>query len=50
VNKRLEDIMVRSFEEVLTQAEQFKTDLRTGAYILAVNRVADSTVQRGIYP
>ena len=50
VNSRLEDIMVRSFDEVLAQAEQYGTNLRTGAYILAVNRVADSTILRGIYP
>ncbi len=50
VNNRLKDIMVRSFEEVLDQTGRYKTDLRTGAYILAVNRVADSTLKRGIYP
>lgn len=50
VNKRLTDIMVRSFEEVFSTAQSYKTDMRTAAYILAVNRVSEATLVRGIYP
>ncbi|MFC1717127.1 Glu/Leu/Phe/Val dehydrogenase [Candidatus Poribacteria bacterium] len=50
VNKRLKDIMIRSFEEVFSTAQSYKTDMRTAAYILAVNRVAEATLARGIYP
>jgi len=50
VNKRLKDIMVRSFEEVFSTAQSYKTDMRTAAYILAVSRVAEATLVRGIYP
>lgn len=50
VNKRLKDIMVRSFAEVFSTAQSYKTDMRAAAYILAVNRVAEATLVRGIYP
>ncbi len=50
VNKRLKDIMIRSFEEVFSTAQSYKTDMRTAAYILAVNRVAEAILVRGIYP
>jgi glutamate dehydrogenase (NAD(P)+) len=50
VNKRLEDVMVRSFGQVFSTAQSYKTDMRTAAYILAVNRVAEAIVVRGIYP
>ena len=42
--------MVGAFGEVLKRARQFKVDMRTAAYILAVGRVAESTRIRGIYP
>jgi glutamate dehydrogenase (NAD(P)+) len=50
VNKRLEEIMIRSFQEVLQTSEQYKSDMRTAAYILAVERVGEATKLRGIYP
>jgi len=50
VNKKLEGIMVKAFGEVLKRAKEFKVDMRTAAYILAVGRVAETTVTRGIYP
>jgi len=50
VNKRLENIMGRSFDEVLSTAKKYNTDMRTSAYILAVSRVAEATLVRGIYP
>ena len=50
INARLESIMSRSFREVLAIREEKKVDLRMAAYLLAVNRVAVATADRGIYP
>ena len=50
VNDRLREIMVSSFEEVLTTAQKYNTDMRTAAYVLAVERVSSAGLQRGIYP
>ncbi len=50
VNKYLEKTMVKAFHEVYGKAQQHKTHLRTGAYCLAVSRVADATRMRGIFP
>ena len=50
VNKYLERTMVKAFHEVYEKAKQYKTHLRTGAYCLAVSRVADATRIRGIFP
>ena len=49
VNRRLEDIIVRSFGEVLAVATEHKTDLRRAAYAVAVNRLAYVTQIRGMY-
>ncbi len=50
VNEKLRGIMVRAFGETLTLAERDKCDMRTAAYLLAVQRVADATAMRGLYP
>jgi len=50
VNAKLRDIMVRSFEEVLAKATELDTDLRMGAYVLAVAKVVQALEARGIYP
>jgi glutamate dehydrogenase (NAD(P)+) len=50
VNARLEKVMRRSFEHVRHVAEKNKVDLRMGAYIIGVQRVAEATTIRGIYP
>jgi len=50
INARLKEVMVRSFADVLGIHERYKTDMRTAAYMLAVQRVADATTTRGIYP
>ena len=50
VNEKLERVMVASFENVRAIAEQRKVHLRTAAYLLAVQRVAEATLTRGIYP
>jgi glutamate dehydrogenase (NAD(P)+) len=50
INERLERIMVRSFSSVLDLALKHKISMRTAAYMVAVKRVADATMIRGIYP
>jgi glutamate dehydrogenase (NAD(P)+) len=50
VNEKLHQIMTRAFAEVLELAEREDVNQRTGAYLLAVERVADATSMRGLYP
>ena len=50
VNRRLERVMVDSYAQVHKIAEANKVHNRTGAYMLAVQRVADAITIRGIYP
>jgi glutamate dehydrogenase (NAD(P)+) len=50
VNESLEQTMRKAFADVHTTAQQYDTDMRTGAYILAVGRVAEATRVRGIFP
>jgi glutamate dehydrogenase (NAD(P)+) len=49
VNKRLEAKMCEAFADVLATSLRYKTDMRTGAYIVAINRVATVTKMRGMY-
>jgi glutamate dehydrogenase (NAD(P)+) len=50
VNQKLEKAMRRSYHHVAQTAEQNKVNLRMGAYIIGVKRVAEATTIRGIYP
>ena len=50
VNRRLERVMVRAFSDVLASARKHDVAMRTGAYILAIDRVAKAMVTRGIWP
>ena len=50
VNRKLEVVMVRAFEDVHALAKKHRVDMRTAAYILAVDRVAKATESRGIWP
>jgi len=50
INSQLRQIMVRSFQEVLSLAQQKGVDNRTAALILAIGRVHRATLLRGIYP
>jgi glutamate dehydrogenase (NAD(P)+) len=50
VNAKLKEIMDRSFGEVLAIAIREGVNMRTAAYLLAVQRVADTTGLRGLYP
>jgi glutamate dehydrogenase (NAD(P)+) len=49
VNHRLERIMVQSFNEVVTMAERHGINLRIGAYMQAIERVAAVHRLRGMY-
>ncbi|HEU5374453.1 MAG TPA: Glu/Leu/Phe/Val dehydrogenase [Ktedonobacteraceae bacterium] len=50
INDRLETIMKRSYQAVMQKASEQETNLRMGAYLLAVARVAEATELRGVYP
>jgi glutamate dehydrogenase (NAD(P)+) len=50
VNRYLEKIMVKAFHEVCQAARRYETHMRTGAYCLAIERVAEATRVRGIFP
>jgi len=50
INDTLEQTMQTAFNSVHETAERYNTDMRTGAYILAVGRVAEATNMRGIFP
>jgi glutamate dehydrogenase (NAD(P)+) len=50
VNAKLKEIMVKAFSETLAIARREQCDMRTAAYLLAVQRVADATAMRGLYP
>jgi len=49
VNERLGDIMVTAFEDVVRYAETHGVNNRIAAYMLAIDRVAYTIRQRGIY-
>ena len=50
VNKRLEVYMKRAYASVAQTAAKHQCSLRGGAYVLAVDRVAEATRVRGIFP
>ena len=50
INQTLEDTMGNAFHKVHQTAQRYGTDMRTGAYILAIDRVAEATRVRGIFP
>ena len=50
INETLEQTMRTAFKSVYETAQRNHTDMRTGAYILAVDRVAEATRVRGIFP
>jgi glutamate dehydrogenase (NAD(P)+) len=49
VNQRLDNIMTESFHDVLSYATTHNVNNRIAAYMLAIDRVAYTTKQRGIY-
>lgn len=49
VNGRLEEKMVEAFDAVRSTTQRFGIDQRTGAYILAVERIIEARSLRGLY-
>jgi glutamate dehydrogenase (NAD(P)+) len=49
INTRLAEIMTRSFDAVTSYADRRKVNNRTAAYMLAMERVANTIKVRGIY-
>jgi glutamate dehydrogenase (NAD(P)+) len=50
VNARLNEIVTRAFDETWATYEERKSSMRLAAYGLAVQRVAEATITRGLYP
>jgi glutamate dehydrogenase (NAD(P)+) len=50
VNARLNEIVTRAFDETWATYESRRISMRLAAYGLAVQRVAEATVTRGLYP
>jgi glutamate dehydrogenase (NAD(P)+) len=50
INRTLEETISHAFHKVHEKARYYGTDMRTGAYILAIERVAEATRVRGIFP
>ncbi|HMD01783.1 MAG TPA: Glu/Leu/Phe/Val dehydrogenase, partial [Candidatus Baltobacteraceae bacterium] len=50
INQRLRKKMVRAFKETLEQAQRHDVNMRRGAYCVAIERVAEATTMRGLYP
>ncbi len=50
VNRRLERVMVKAFADVHSASKKYDVDMRTGAYVVGIERVANATRTRGIWP
>jgi glutamate dehydrogenase/leucine dehydrogenase len=50
VNKRLEERMINSFEEVHAFSEQMNASMRTAAYVLALKRLEEAHLKLGLFP
>jgi len=50
VNSHLERLMIQSLDDVCDVASEYKVDMSTAAYMLAIGRVAEAVRKRGIYP
>jgi glutamate dehydrogenase (NAD(P)+) len=50
VNAKLNDIVTRAFAETWRLHEERSLPMREGAYAIAVGRVAEATITRGLYP
>jgi glutamate dehydrogenase (NAD(P)+) len=50
VDSGLEDTMIAAWAEMGEARARYHTDLRTAAYLIAIEKVAQSYVDRGIFP
>jgi glutamate dehydrogenase (NAD(P)+) len=49
VNKKLKDILVKAFHEVLDMSQRQKVDMRSAALMIGIDRVAQAMLWRGLY-
>lgn len=50
VLEHIKDKLAKSFKLMVTTANQYDTDWRTGAYIAAINKIAQTYRERGVFP
>ena len=50
IHENLRDVMSRAFSGVLQMSRSESVDMRSAAYMVAVDRVAEATRLRGLYP
>jgi glutamate dehydrogenase/leucine dehydrogenase len=50
INRRLEQKLVTSFDKVWKKAKEKKVSLRTAAYVVAIERIAEVYSYRGVFP
>ena len=50
VNARLNEIVTRAYDETWATMQERKISMRLASYGLAVQRVAEATITRGLYP
>ena len=50
INRTLEKIIIRAFNEVWDKANEKETTMRMGAYMVALERIVDAKKIRGIFP
>jgi glutamate dehydrogenase (NAD(P)+) len=50
VNSKLRDIVTRAFNETWHVYEDREISMRSASYGVAVGRVSEATVTRGLYP
>ena len=50
VDTKLHKIMMRAYRRVKQTAEEYETDWRTAAYIVALTRLGKVYKERGIFP
>ena len=49
VNKKLRDILVKAFHEVLNMSQKQKVDMRMAALMIGIERVTQAMLWRGLY-
>ena len=50
INKKLQYLMAKAFESVSETVQQYRVSSREAAQILAIQRISDAILIRGIYP
>jgi glutamate dehydrogenase (NAD(P)+) len=50
INTKLHHVITRAFYEALHTSVNKRVDMRRAAYVIAVQRVANATMVRGVYP